>query len=321
MWAELSETRLIPSLAQTRHKHTNKLPRDHSALGSRCWLAPAPGQPRGHVLPGERGHKHQGNTGRHPVPRWHRPSRTGRRHAGPEPLGRSPGVPEGDEQRRATVLGTGGAREEPPPLSTGTERRGCLSSSLSFLFSNKSQTRAQPAAATAPPPGGRAPAGPPAPGAARRRPGRARSAGEGCYSRILTLRWSRRARSSSRAPRRRWSRALRWHRESASLRIPPKMSPAQRERSESCISSDTSAYELTCSSVPKSGTAPRRRPPPPSAAPEGSPGAGPPRSAPSPPASSNLHSFSGSRVRRGNGIAAGDGGQRGHGSSWGGGES
>lgn len=202
-------------------------------------------------------------------------------------------------------------RRRPPPLSTGKERRGCLGVSLPFLFSNKSQTRAQPAAPTAPPPGGRPPAVLPLPEPPRHRPGRARSAGRGWYSRILTLRWSRRARSSSRAPRRRWSRALRWHRESASLRIPPKMSPAQRERSESCISSDTSAYELTCSRVPKSGTEPRRRPPPPSAVPAWSPGAGPPRSAPSPPASSNLHSFSGSRVRRGNGIAAGDGEQRG----------
>lgn len=56
MWAELSEARLIPSLAHTRRKHINKLPRDPSALSSRCWRPPASPLPaRGHILPGEEG--------------------------------------------------------------------------------------------------------------------------------------------------------------------------------------------------------------------------------------------------------------------------
>lgn len=258
----------------------------------------APCPPCGPVLPAERGLRRTGAPGKHRSPgpaRWQRASDIQGRSRWE---GAGPGSPGGGRAAPWAPAGPGRSRH----LSTGKETRGCLSFPPGFLFLNKPQTRAQPAALRPVLPVSEPP---------RHRPGRAHSGGEGRYSRILTLRWSRRASSSSRAPRRRWSRALRWHRESASLRIPPKMSPAQRERSESCISSDTSAYELTCSSVPKSGTAPRRRPPPPSAGPAWSPGAGPPRSEPSPPASSNLHSFSGSRVRRGNGIAAGNAGQRG----------
>lgn len=68
MWAELSEARLIPSLARTRHKHTNKLPRDGSALSSRGWRPPPPASPRTRSLPGERGLGRTGAPGEHPHP-------------------------------------------------------------------------------------------------------------------------------------------------------------------------------------------------------------------------------------------------------------
>lgn len=183
MWAELSEARLIPSLAQTRHKHTNKLPRDHSALSSRCWRPPAPCQPLGHVLPGERGLRRT-STGETPAGTQCRGDTARPARAG-DIQGRSSrdGAPVSRRGMSSAALQpwapAGPGRSRRPSLSTGIERRGCLSLSLSFLLSNKSRTRAQPAAPAAPPPGGRVPAGPPSPGAARRRPGRARSAGNG----------------------------------------------------------------------------------------------------------------------------------------------
>lgn len=150
MWAELSEARLIPSLAQTRHKHTNKLPRQHSAISSWRWRPPAPGQPAARpadtfspVSEGSAAQKHRGNTRSHrprsltpPLPPGPVTSRAGA--AGTEP---GAGVSRrGMSSAAIQPVGTAGAREEPrrdggrpPPPEHGKSETGMLKFP-SFLF-------------------------------------------------------------------------------------------------------------------------------------------------------------------------------------------